>query len=383
MKYLTFRNYLIFLLSLLLFSCGGEEEPSPSPPDPKPEEEEVVEEEMENEFAGIIRDISPSDLVAEMGIGWNLGNSFDVISKDKTEWGNPLPTTSMINVVNDMGFKTLRIPITWGFNQSSIAPYEVEAPYFSRIQRLVDHGLSRDMHVIINVHHDDDWIKPTYATAEETKERINALWTQIALHLKEYGDRLIFETLNEPRLKGSPEEWNGGTAEGRDVLNQYHKEALDAIRATGDNNAKRFVMISTYAASTVPVAIDELVIPNNDPNVIISQHSYFPWAFAGEDNGRQDWGSEEEMAALDNELDKVQRKWMTERNRAVIMGEWGARDRSNESDRIRYVTHYVKACKERGMLPIVWDDGGNFRLLDRNNLTWHFPEIAEAIVQSY
>lgn len=378
MIYLTPRSIFTLVLSILLLGCGGDPEPILGPPDPKPDPTEEI-----NEFAGDIRDISPSDLVAEMGIGWNLGNSFDVISKDKTDWGNPLPTSSMINAVNDMGFKTLRIPITWGFHQSSIAPYEVETPYMIRVQQMVDQALRKDMHVIINVHHDDDWIKPTFATAEQTKERIKSLWTQIAIHFREYGDKLIFETLNEPRLKGSPEEWTGGTAEGRDVLNQYHKTALDAIRATGDNNTKRFVMISTYAASTVPKAIDDLIIPNDDKNVIISQHSYFPWVFTGEDNGRQDWGSDEDIAALENELDKVQRKWITERQRPVIMGEWGARDRSNVPDRIKYVTHYVKACKERGILPIVWDDGGNFRLFDRSTLTWHFPEIAEAIVQNY
>lgn len=65
---------------------------------------------------GDARDIGSFDLVDEMGVGWNLGNSFDTRSRDKTFWGNPLPTKEMIDAVSQIGFRTLRIPITWGLS---------------------------------------------------------------------------------------------------------------------------------------------------------------------------------------------------------------------------------------------------------------------------
>jgi len=368
---------LAFFL-LLLGSCGETTEPTPRP-SPSPPSTPTN---TRTDFTGEIRDISSADLVAEMGIGWNLGNSFDVTSKDKTAWGNPLPTASHISLVKQMGFKTLRIPVTWGFNQNSFEPFPIDRAYLDKVQEVVNHGLRNQMHVIINVHHDDDWIRPTLEDAEEVKMRLASLWTQVAERFETYGDSLIFETLNEPRLKGASFEWSGGDKDGRDVLNQYHEASVDAIRATGGNNARRHIMISTYAASTVAAAMDELVIPNDDPNVIISLHTYFPWSFAGQQDGPSDWGSEDEKAALSHEFDRIRDKWLVQENRPVILGEWGTTNKDNLSERVDYARYYVSESSQRGLLTIVWDDGGNFGLLDRHNLNWRFPQIAETIIEA-
>lgn len=366
---------IYIILSMIAASCGQEEVLTPNMPN-TPDEPAV---EIENVIEGTIRDISSMDLVSEMGIGWNLGNSFDVRAADKTDWGNPLPTSTHIAAVKAMGFETLRIPITWNFNQQANAPYTIEAPYLGRIQLIVNEALKNDMHVIINTHH-DDWIIPTTANSIIVKDRLSSLWTQVATHFQEYGDHLIFEVMNEPRLRDSPEEWNGGTQEGRDVINEYHKAGVDAIRNTGGNNSKRHLMISTYAASTSPNAMRDLVIPNDDPNIIISVHSYFPWSFAGKKDGPNIWGSDEEKATLDNELDKIRDRWIVGENRPVILGEWGSTDKNNLSARTAYAAYYASAAVERGILPIIWDDGGNFGLYNRNTNSWKYPGIAEAVV---
>lgn len=354
-------------------TSGGDTDPEPNPnPDPDPSSDDRA-------LPGSIRDITSAQLVAEMGIGWNLGNSFDVIARDKTFWGNPLPNKDIIDEVNALGFKTLRIPVTWSFHQASSAPYTIEKEYLDYVQDVVNYGLQNKMHVIINVHHDDDdWLKPTYADEPEASDRLESLWTQVADRFQVYGDSLLFETMNEPRLKGSPEEWTGGTAEGRDVVNRLHKVALDAIRATGGNNSKRHVLISTYAAGTTSVAINALIIPNNDPNIIISQHSYFPWPFAGQ--GATDWGSAQDRAQLDAELDRIRDKWIVQENRPVILGEWGTVGSNDLQQRIDYADYYASGAMERGMLPVVWDDGGDFVLFDRHSMTWKHRDIAETIV---
>ncbi len=380
-------HYIIkywFLFALLLsltsawISCGQEDlSPTAMP--------EVIEEVMDqtsdtqNVLEGTIRPISSIDLVSEMGVGWNLGNSFDVISKDKTIWGNPLSTTAHIRDVKAMGFTTLRIPITWNFDQKETSPYTIEQDYLDRIQVIVNEALTNDMHVIINTHH-EEWIIPTDAEAEKVKSRLSSLWTQVATFFEPYGDQLLFEVMNEPRLRNSQEEWNGGTQEGRSVVNEYHKVCVEAIRATEGNNRKRHLMISTYAASSNSDAMRDLVVPNDDPNIIISIHSYFPWAFAGIENGPNIWGSDEEKEALKNELDRIKDRWVVQENRAVILGEWGTTDKNNLSSRIEYCAYYAKAATQRGLLPIIWDDGGNFGLYDRHAMNWKYPEIAEAVI---
>ena len=332
------------------------------------------------DIPGTIRDITSFDLVAEMKIGWNLGNSFDVRSRDKTFWGNPLPTTDMIDEVRDLGFETIRIPVTWDYHLEDNAPYELETDYLDRVQTIVNSAIENGMHVILNTHHEDEWAGPIPANFDEVAPRLSTLWTQIAERFKNYGDVLIFETLNEPRVVGTPGEWTGGTAEERATLNELHQVSLDAIRATGGNNANRHIMISTYAASTVQAAMDDLVIPNDDPNVIISIHTYFPFTFALE--GSTTWGTDSDKEDLKQELDRVRDHWIVGQQRPVILGEWGALSSNSLEDRLEYAEFYVTEALERGLLPVVWDDGGDFILFNRFNLFWPNLEVAETIIEA-
>ena len=378
------HGLLSMFLGLTVLSCASEEMiPSPTPPvdpvDPVDMPDSVVDHTTDDIY-GDIRDISSAEFVAEMGIGWNMGNSFDVRSANKTDWGNPLPTAANIKAVRDFGFETLRIPVTWNFNMQDQAPYTVDPNYLNRVQEIVEAGLRQSMHVIINTHH-DDWIRPTNVEASEVSDRLSSLWTQIANHFADYGDKLIFEVMNEPRLIDSPQEWSGGTPEGRSVVNQFIQVSLDAIRATGGKNEKRHVMVSTYAAGTAPSAFADIVVPD-DPNLIISIHSYFPWSFAGDDNGPNTWGTDSEKSDLDNELDRIRDRWITQENRPVILGEWGAKNKNNISDRVSYVDYYAKAAVARGMVPVIWDDGGDFGLFNRNSNTWNFRQIAQSIVNA-
>ena len=74
----------------------------------------------------------------------------------------------------------------------------------------------------------------------------------------------------------------------------------------GGNNEKRHIMITTRAKSTIPIAMKELTIPNDDKTIIISLHSYFSWQFAGE--AAVTWGSERDKSKLIAELDKIKQK---------------------------------------------------------------------------
>ena len=53
------------------------------------------------------------ELVKDMKVGWNLGNSLDSVGADETAWGNPKVTENLIKSVKDAGFNTIRIPVTY------------------------------------------------------------------------------------------------------------------------------------------------------------------------------------------------------------------------------------------------------------------------------
>lgn len=327
--------------------------------------------------------ISSMEFVANMGVGWNLGNTLDSKGNDETAWGNPKATQELINAISEKGFKTLRVPVTWQYHMGAAPHYTIKKEWLDRVEEVVNYGLNKDMYVIVNIHHDEEWIIPTYAELGKSKDQLSKVWTQIAKRFKGYDTRLIFETLNEARLKDSPQEWSGGTAEGRDCINQFHQVSINAIRETGDGNAQRYIMVSTYAASATNIAMDELVLPSSN-NLIVSIHNYYPYDFALNENSKNiNWGTNADKDALDNEFDKIYQRFI-EKDIPVVMGEWGNLNHDNLEDRIRHAEYYASGCVKRGICPIWWDNGyiGNFAIINRNNNEWLFPEIADALINA-
>ena len=149
---------------------------------------------------------SSKEIVKEMGIGWNLGNTLDAYTTNlsyysspqeaETCWGNPVTTKAMIDKIKQAGFKTIRIPVTWGPHMGPAPEYKVADSWMNRVKEVVDYAISDGLYVILNVHHDSDWCTPTYNAEKNATVKLNKLWTQIANKFKNYDDHLIFETLN-------------------------------------------------------------------------------------------------------------------------------------------------------------------------------------------
>ncbi len=338
--------------------------------------------------AGVMRNIKSMDLVHDMKIGWNLGNTLDATDgsglNTETSWGNPVTTKAMLDLIKAKGFKTVRIPVTWNKHFGEAPDYAIDNAWLDRVEEVVNYVLDNQMYAILNTHH-DEWVTLTTASQTQITDKLVKIWNQIANRFKDYSDYLVFETLNEPRLYGTQYEWNGGTPEARSVLNAYNAAVVSAIRATGGNNALRHIMIPTHAATAMAVAQDALVIPNNDSRIIISQHTYWPYSFTMQEPGTNTWGTDKDKAECDAELDRIRAKFVS-RGIPVVIGEWGTVNKNNTAARAFHAEYYTRAVIERGMLPVWWDNGfeglnTGFALLDRKNLGWHFPEIADALIK--
>jgi len=332
-----------------------------------------------------MRDISAIDLVKEIKIGWNLGNTLD--APTETAWGNPRTTKAMIENVREMGFNAVRVPVTWDTHIGPAPDYKIDEAWLNRVEEVVNYVLDCGMYAIINVHHDNTWIIPTYANEQRSKEKLVKVWEQIATRFKDYDDHLLFETMNEPREVGSPMEWMGGTYENRDVINRFNLAVVNTIRASGGNNDKRFILVPTNAATGLDVALNDLVIPNNDSRVIVSIHAYSPYFFAMDVNGTSYWGSDYDKASFTSELDAIYNRFV-KNGRAVIIGEFGTIDKNNLSSRVAHAEHYAREAVSRGIAVFWWDNGyynpgdaETYALLNRRNLTWYYPEIVQALMR--
>lgn len=335
-----------------------------------------------------IRDIPSIELVKEIKIGWSLGNTLDATggsgTGSETSWGNIKTTKEMITAVKDGGFNAIRVPVTWGNHMD--AENNVDEEWMDRVQEVVDYAYSQDMFVILNIHH-EEWHDPYYDTAEASIAKLTALWTQIGTRFADYDERLIFEGLNEPRKRNTGLEWNGGDTEGHEVVNQMNAAFVSTIRGLGGNNAKRHLMLPTYAASSTTSAIRDFVLPEGDDKLIVSIHAYLPYSFAlGGDLTQREFDPNGNGSEIVNLLNSLQ-AYFLDFNIPVIIGETGARSKANEDIRAEWATFYISKAKEYGIPCFLWDNGAfngtgeNFGLLNRFTCTWEFPKVIEGLMK--
>lgn len=340
-----------------------------------------------------MRDISSWELVKELKNGWNLGNTLDSISKNRAaglaheiSWGNPYVTKELVQFVKKSGFSIFRVPVTWWPHFMEGTTSKIDKAWMRRVKEVVDYAYQEGMYVILNTHH-ENWHQPIKENVENAKKILCDVWKQIAETFQEYDEHLIFEGLNEPRLIGSPTEWDGGTKEAREIINELNLAFVTTIRQCGGNHSKRHLMIPTHGASVKLETVAELIVP--DDKVIVSVHAYVPADFAIMDEGTAvfDVANPKSTEPIDRCFDLLS-KYLLQRKLPVIMGECGSRNRDgNLKDRIAYTAYYLQKAKEAGVPCIWWDNGyftgkkDLFGILRREELFWEYPEIVELLVR--
>lgn len=318
---------------------------------------------------------SADEIVSEIKVGWNLGNTLECYdykswtNNAETAWGNLKTTSAMIKSVKNAGFNAIRIPVTWGEHMDGNT---IDTAWMDRVQEVVDYAYDEGMFVILNMHHDDYvWFTPSDSEYSADSAKLCAIWEQISERFKDYGDRLLFEGMNEPRTVGSSAEWNGGTAAERAVVNKYEQDFVDTVRASGGNNAHRTLIVTSYGASAVDAAINDVAIPE-DYNIILSVHYYAPWKFA---NGDTSTFTDSDKSELDSKFAQLKQKFISS-GTPVIIGEFGCIATADDSTRSAYYDYYISQAKSYGIKCFIWDNGvtsgeSSYGIFSRGKLTWN------------
>ena len=339
-----------------------------------------------------------------MGAGWNLGNTFDAfvegdVKDDLTveaAWCGVYTTEAMIAAVHDAGFSTIRVPVSW--HNHVDADFNIRPAWLDRVRQVVDWALARDMTVIVNIHHDlmEDYLYPTEACFEVSERYVTRVWTQLAARFADCGERLVFESMNEPRVAGTEYEWrfDGGIAacrEAADCINRLNQAFVDTVRAAGGNNAARYLMVPAYDASPDNAVSDYFRLPDDpaENRLIVSAHAYTPYAFALQPDGVAEFSLDDaaQTGEIDRFMDALYARFIA-RGVPVVIGEFGARDRGgNIQARTDYAARYAAAAAARGMPCVWWDnhaftgDDELFAIFDRRALAWPHPSIVEALTR--
>lgn len=331
-----------------------------------------------------MRGLTAQEIVSDMGVGWNLGNSLEAGSSE-TAWGNPATTKDMIDDIADKGFKTLRIPVRWDTRYTNSSTFTISADFLNRVEEVVNYGLDNDMYVIINIHHND--IQHEFTTnpsdQQAVKNEVSAVWTQVANHFKNYGDKLIFEIINEPR---SGEDWTG-TTELYSLVNEVNEVGRAAIRATGGNNASRLIMLPTYCASCDTPKMLGWEKNEADDMIAVSIHAYQPFDFAFSGTGHTNWTSDDEKSL--KSLFEGMSMLFQDKGIPVVIGEFGSINKNNTDQRLLHAKAFATVAAKYDM-PIVWWDNNafnvgaeNFGLYSRWSKSFTYSNIADMLISTY
>lgn len=339
-----------------------------------------------------MRDITSMELVKDMGIGWNLGDTLDVCQADRdgdgkinehveegekvdeTLWGNPKATKELFTALKEDGIKSVRIPVTWRDHMD--AEGNVDREWMDRVHEVVDYAYSQDMYVILNVHHDGGgdpkfgaWIiEGAKNDKENTLKRYKKLWSQIAEEFKDYGDKLVFESMNEVGFDGVAE----NTA--YNLLNEFNQAFVDLVRNSGGNNGSRHLLIAGYWTDIARTCSGSFKMPSDSAGrCIVSVHYYTPWEFCTT-NIHNTWGTDAEVKQMED-LYGMMKTNFVDKGIPVIIGEYAASG-NDKASCIFFIEKMVKLCSDYGMAPYYWDNGGQ---LDRNTYEWRTPEYLEAM----
>ena len=324
------------------------------------------------------------EVVYALGTGWNLGNAFDAVDCTwlgnemdyESGWCNAKTTRSLISELADIGFQNIRIPVSW-YNHID-SNLNISEPWLNRVQEVIDWCLEEDLFVILDVHHDveTNYYYPSPACYDNSEKFLTTIWKQLAERFKDYDHRLIFETINEPRLKGHTNEWwfdmnniPSDITNSVECINDLNQAALDVIRASGGMNADRYVLIPGYDTSVDGLTISNFKMPVDtvDNRLIADFHLYTA-----------------DTNVYKSVIDKVYSNYVS-KGIPAILSEYNidANENVYTDSSASYLSGMVAYAKERGISSIIWDNNDTeYKLIDRATSTWVQKDIAEAIVRA-
>ena len=375
MKKRFLHLFSLMLAVLMLIPCVG-----------SAEEAEAVDN-------GVMREgLTALEATRLMGNGINLGNTLEACDNNvgiktntplsyETHWGQPKTTQAMIDGMKAAGFDTIRIPVAWMTNATHLyeGDYTIDADYMDRVEEVVRYARKAGMYVIINDHWDGGWYGMFGSESAETRalamEAYKGMWQQIAERFRDYSDYLIFESANE-ELGGrfdenSPLYCSDSVVtyltddERYALTNEINQTFVDVVRATGGNNATRFLLIAGYGTNIDQTCDDRFQMPKDTAvsKLMVSVHYYDPWSYCGASSAASatKWGKVSDYEYMDQQLAKMTK--FTEAGYGVVIGEYGALPCSDglKDNTLAYHTAFLDACTKYNLTNCLWDCSGLYK----------------------
>jgi aryl-phospho-beta-D-glucosidase BglC (GH1 family) len=411
------REVLVSTMALAVTGCGGGGSPTPTPaPAPAPPPAPAPTPAPSGLYPSYNTNPLPADatgmastavaMAGRIKLGINIGNTLEAFNNtgiphatsQEGWWGNPAITQALVDTYKAQGFDAIRLPCSWD-QYANQATAKISDSWLNRVKDVVQYCINANMPVLLNIHWDGGWLENN-VTADKKDAVIakqKAFWEQIATHLRDFDERLMFASANEPNCDDAAE---------MEVLFAYHQAFIDAVRSTGGKNAYRVLVLqlpntNTDLAQTLwnktpvdPAANRLMVEPHyyTPPNFCIlnedvswgRMHYYWGQGYHSliEPDRNCTFGEEDAVdahMALANQL-------FASKGIPVLLGEYGAPRRTTPlelqlhlASRAYWMKYVTQKALANGVLPFLWDTGD---LIDRRTYAVRDQQGLDALLEA-
>ena len=356
--------------------------------------------------------INAWDFVQALGPGYQyLSFCFNEISLDfgidiYHPWGEPKATREFIDFVKAKGFTTLRLPFNPG-NHFIDDKHTIDPRFIKELKQVADWAIEDGMNVILcgffwprqfdedynpdRVRYEGIVVNEKYQ--QQGEEFLRDVWKQIATAFNNsYDERLIFETLNEcgddlhPEHNHNPQENCPVCKKDFEILSSYNQVILDTIRATGGNNAKRFVMVEAYGGGVETLCSKSFKLPKDKAKnkLIPTFHSYLMGAVEEDMKMFYSSGVKKAVSKTFALLDKS----YFSKHIPVYISEMGTFRVTPVLEKINFVNDFMAEANKKGRSCATvhhFDPGAGqksmgFRYYNRKTMEWEQSEYLDTYI---
>lgn len=269
-------------------------------------------------------------------------------------------------IIRKGGFDFIRL-VLQAFDHMD-ARNRLDPKWLATLDRVVRQASDAGLSVIIDEHDFNKCSDDPDACAPKLK----AFWQQIGDRYRGAPRSVLFELLNEPHGKLDADRWNALLA-----------QIIPVVRAS---NPKRTLVIGPTNWNSLG-KLDVLKLPTGDRNILVTFHYYEPFRFTHQG---APWTDNRDLHGIPlTQADEARIRtdfatvaaWSKAQNRPVLLGEFGAYDKSGTpiADRVRYTETVRRVAESHGFPWAYWQFDGDFVLYDIDHDQWVEP-IRAALV---
>ena len=353
-------------------------------------------------FFSIKKTKTAIEMVNDMGLGWNLGYTFECQSSEKviktpdeqlTIGGNAIPTKKTVIRIKKYGFKTIRLPVTWKYfiDDSGI----INPIWMSRVKEVVNWIIKSKLYCILNLYYDSasgNWLNEGL----KVKDKYIKVWSQIANEFKDFNEYLVFESMRDIQYFSEADYMTVL------ILNQAF---IDTVRNSGGKNGDRLLIVSGANRDISYTCSDDYKVPIDPskkfavsiyyyyPNNFCSESVNNPWSYINTENGNVEivkpisfWKTEIDYKEMFTNFQSMKEVFI-DKGIPIIIVEIGVlTEDKKEPESIRNFLNFgfSMAISSNGFMSCLIDHSnklsGEFNYFDKENDRWYDDKIRDIFI---